>query len=634
MTTLRYPPGVRRVAVLSLLCAIAAGCWWRDSKPKRQRSIATELRPARLLPTPTGREVAKARIRVYADDAHRAQTINWQRKFSVMVGRANQVLRQTAGIELEIVANESWARKSKASDVDAMLAELEDLDPGGDVHFVVGITTALPEVTVSFHQLGAARLLGKHIVLRGLNDTKEVELLGRVLDELSKESRQKLWSIRKKHKETVVFLHEIGHALGAIHTREAGKMLNPTYDSKIVDYSKANARLMRIAASYRIKSGPTGNRTPELEALRAYLEATKYPSWPEDELLTLKGLIEQHIASGGATKTELGALSTAVRPVDRKGYREAVGLADSGRILEAWEKAEPLFEYYPDEPAIQVLRCRLASERQKARKMSAAEVSEVCEKASELAPADVSPAVKIALAAAKANDRTAAFAALARARKRLLAAGHSEGVQSDDIKAAWEEMADAYRQLGLVSLAGDAARRSGGAKQIVAWAESKAARYAVPPLGSPLREKLSAERDGDYIQAVTTILKKIYSRDYAGATALVKKSRAEFGDQAGFDGALCDMAIRQRKYGRAKALCKQAIKRYDGAAWAHYLYGLLLQRDKDRRGAIRHLERAVELGLDHKHPFQVLAALYKAAGKTAELEKLSALHARRFGQPL
>jgi tetratricopeptide (TPR) repeat protein len=543
-----------------------------------------------------------------------------------MVRRANTVLGPTAGIELEIADTRPWPRKTPSGDIEAMLAELEDLDPGGDVHFVVGVATALPEVTTAIHQLGVARPLGKHLVVRGLNDTKEIALLGRVLNELSKESREKLWSVRKKHKETLVFLHELGHALGAIHTKERGRILFPTYDSKIVAFTPANARMMRISAEMRIAAGTTGNRGPEMEALRAYVAATKYPGWDPKEVQLLEALIEQRLEMGGGTKTELGALSTAVRPTDRKQYRDAVGLADSGRVLEAWEKAEPLFEYYPDEPAIQVLRCRLAS----ARRMDATAIAELCEKAATLAPADVSPSVKIALSAAKANDRDAAFAALARARKRLLSIA-----QSDDAKAAWEEMADAYRQLGLVSLAADAAIRSGGAAAIATWARSKAARYGIPPLGSPLRgDKLTAERDADYVSAMTAILKKVYGKDYAGAVALAGKARADFGDQAGINGALCDLAIRQRKYARAKSLCRDAIKRYDGNAWAHYLYGLLLQRDKNKSGAIQHLAKSVELGLDHKHPYQVLAALYKAAGKSAELEKLNELHARQFGQPL
>jgi predicted Zn-dependent protease len=599
-------------------------------KRERQSSFAAELLPATLQPTPTGTEVKKARVRVYADDEHRAQTLSWERKFSVMLRRANKVLGPTAGLELEITETKSWPRKSSASDIDAMLVELEDLDPGGDVHFVIGVATALPEVTTAMHQLGVARPLGKHIVIRGLNDTKEVELLGSVLNELSKDSREKLWSQRKKHKETAVFLHELGHVLGALHTKERGRLLYPTYDSKIVAFTPANARLIRIAAGFRVSAGPTGDRTGELQALRAYLAATKYPAWDEKEVQLLNALIEQRIASGGATTTELGALSTAVRPADRVEYRDAVGLADNGRILEAWEKAEPLFEYYPDEPAIQVLRCRLAS----ARRMSGAEVAELCEKAAELAPANVTPSVKVALAAAKADDRPAALAALARARKRLLSAGQRDDVSAEDLEAAWEEMADAYQQLGLVTLAGDAAERSGGAASIAKWARNKAARYAVPPLGSALRKKLSAESDADYMQAVTGILRKIYQKDYAGAAAGAAEARARFGDQAGIDAALCDMAIRQRNYGKAKSLCKRAIARFDGGAWAHYLYGLLLKRDKNTRGAVRHLARAVELGLDHKHPYQVLAELYRAAGNKAGLEKLSETHAAQFGQPL
>ena len=611
---------------LALFCALLGACGGPSSaKQAQQASFAAELLPATLQPTPTGTEVKTARIRVFADDEHRAQTINWERKFSVMVRRANKILGPTAGLQLEIVESRSWPRKSPSGDLEAMLAELEDLDPGGDVHFVVGVATALPQVTTSIHQLGIARPLGKHLIVRGLNDTKEVEVLGAALTELSKESRERLWSIRRKHKETVVFLHEIGHVLGGVHTREQGRLLSPMYDAKIVGFTPANARMMRIAAGFRTLAGPTGDRRPELDALRAYLEATKYPGWVDQERQLVAALIADLIASGGVTKTELGALSEAVRPADRKRYREAVGLADRGQIIEAWTEAEPLFEFYPNEAAIQVLRCRLAS----ARKMDAVEVTELCEKAAELSPADVSPSIKIALNAAKANKPEAALEALSRARDRLLSIE-----QSDDVKAAWEEMADAYRQLGLIALAADAARRSGGADSIAKWAKNKSARYAVPPLESPLRARLPASADAEYVAAVTELLRKIYARDYAGAAAAAQKTKGRFGDQPGVDAALCDMAIRQRRYGQATSLCRRAIRRFDGAAWAHYLYGLLMKRDNKKTAAIKHLARSVELGLDHKHPYQVLAELYKATGKTAELEALQRQHLQQFNSPL
>lgn len=615
-------PGLRS---FPLIFALALACGGSPKKQLGASSLSAELLPAKLQPTPTGTEVKTAKVRVYADDEHRAQTINWERKFSVMLRRANQVLGPTAGLELEIVEARPWPRKASSGDLEAMLAELEDLDPGGDVHFVVGVTTALPEVSSSMHQLGIARPLGKHLIVRGLNDTKEIAVLGAALTELSAESREKLWSIRKKHKETLVFLHELGHALGAIHTSERGRVLYPMYDAKIVAFTPANAKLMRIAAGFRTRAGPLADRRPELRALRAYLAATKYPGWVEKERKLVTALVEDRLASGGATTTELGSLSDAVRPVDRKTYREAVALVDRGRLLEAWAKALPLFEYYPDEPAVQVLRCKLAS----AREMEAALVTELCEKAAQLAPADVSPSIKIAINAARAKDRNTALEALDKARTRLLAIE-----QTDDVKSAWEEMADAYRQLGLITLAADAASRSGGADSIATWARSKAARYALPPLDSPLRAKLPPGADAAYVTAVTEVLRKVYAGDYAGATEGARAAKARFGDQPGVDAALCDMAVRQRRYGRAKALCERAIRRYDGAAWAHYLYGLLMKRDKKKTAAIEHLARSIELGLDHKHPYQVLADLYDKAGKKAELEALRQRHIRAFGAPL
>lgn len=611
---------MRRLALATALLLSGCGGSSHSRPPKPPPDFPSELLPAELTPTPTGEKVSTVKVRVYADDDYRAQTINWERKLSVLLRRVNKVLGPTAGLELELERTSSWSRKSSSSDMDAMLAELEELDSGSGVALVVGLTSALPQVTSSIHQLGIARPLGKHMVIRGLNDTKEVAVLGAALRRLSDESRDKLWSIRKKHKETVIFLHELGHVLGAMHVKLDGTMLYPTYDVKIARFSPETAKLMRIAASFR--ASEKRDRRAELEALRAYLAATKWPGWVPEEKSALEQLIAQKLAGPAeAPATEAAALSDQVRPADRKTYRAALDLADSGKYLEAWAKAEALFEFYPDEPALAVLACRLASAQKRS------DVADRCSRAAELAPENVTPTIEVALAAAAGGDNQRAVAKLDEARGRLL------GLQLE-AASAWGELAAAYRKLQLPALAADAAGRSGGsADDVATWASRLMARYGVPPLGSR-DHRLPPELDVEYIDAVKGVLKQVYAHKFAAAEKLAEAARRRFGPTSGVEAALCDLEIRRRRYPQARAHCRRALTRLESDSWAHYLLGLLEQRDKHRGRAIEHLARAIALDPELRHAYQVLAGLYRQAGKTSELGELESSYRATFGSNL
>ena len=108
---------------------MVSGCFFSKKKKKSGTQVyADDLTPAALLPTPTPGEVTTFKVRVYADDKHRAQILHWDRKVSVMLRRATAVMGPTAGIEFELVDTKQWARQ--ATEMSAMLTELEDLDPG------------------------------------------------------------------------------------------------------------------------------------------------------------------------------------------------------------------------------------------------------------------------------------------------------------------------------------------------------------------------------------------------------------------------------------------------------------------------------------------------------------------------
>ncbi|HZU85575.1 MAG TPA: matrixin family metalloprotease [Polyangiaceae bacterium] len=99
-----------------------------------------------------------------------------------------------------------------------------------------------------------------------------------------------------------MLLHEVGHALGALHEQAAGSLMNPVYDAKASRFGDGAGALMRAA-------------------LR-----------DEDQG-------EAH-----------------------ERFTRAVAMLRGGAVR-AYEEASPLFAAYPDAIAVQDLRCQLAAVR-------------------------------------------------------------------------------------------------------------------------------------------------------------------------------------------------------------------------------------------------------------------------------
>src|SRR5262249_12500082 len=121
---------------------------------------------------------------------------------------------------------------------------LEKLDPGHDVDLVLGYTSSLPVVTATVDQLGCARVLGRHAVLRGMESPAEDRALRASLDLLPENERERVYLQRRTHKEIAVLLHEWGHTLGAPHSREG--VMHDDYSEEIRGFTGSSAAVMLI----------------------------------------------------------------------------------------------------------------------------------------------------------------------------------------------------------------------------------------------------------------------------------------------------------------------------------------------------------------------------------------------------
>jgi hypothetical protein len=360
---------------------------WFEMK-QAQAAAAEHAKPSALRATPEGAAgpqsatVRVFKVRAYATPRYAAEVMRWSEQLSALLDDASQVLEPTLGARLELAGTEPWSPRAGEDDVDAAVQELTSLDPGQDVHWVIGLVGSVPRVELSFHQLGVGRLLGKHIVLRAMNDAREYDAIQAAFTDLDEKQRRDLYHQRKRHKMTTVLLHEIAHTLGVPHERDAKTLMAPIYDAKVEGCSEAAAALMRLSLGHRIRSD-AGSEQAAAAALIAQLERTS-SSWvpsERDALLARLRSALQPVAPPPSAQAASARTAPAATPppdpravraddplsglgeLDRATFAQAVHDRQAGHLSDAWDKAQPLFTGYPGVYAVQELRCQLAMQR-------------------------------------------------------------------------------------------------------------------------------------------------------------------------------------------------------------------------------------------------------------------------------
>ncbi|HEY3803900.1 MAG TPA: biopolymer transporter ExbD [Kofleriaceae bacterium] len=223
---------------------VAAGCMSPvmhfgagKSAHEAQHDTLGEFLPPQLDMSPRWTSAPRtAKIRVYADDEFRAQNLKWQQAFGEQLDYANAVLEPVLGLHLDAEYRE-WDYHAPGATLADDLAALAQRDPGDDVMSVIGLTSSLSLVTATFEELGYANMPGKHVMLRGYADLQERETFARAFPDLSADERDAALEARRRHKTTVVLLHELAHNLGADHDPDPDTIMNATYSDHAVAFS-------------------------------------------------------------------------------------------------------------------------------------------------------------------------------------------------------------------------------------------------------------------------------------------------------------------------------------------------------------------------------------------------------------
>ena len=329
--------------LLALSALVTSACFdSRFGEAKRaQQANAARLTPATLTSAgapPEGAALATRapaprtyRIRVYATPAYTAQTIDARRQLSALLDDASPILA-ALGARLTIESFTPWEDAGSEDDLRAMLGRLRARDEGADADWVVGLVGGLPRATRSFHELGMSVTPGKHIVLRAASKLDEAQAVDKAFDELDDEQRARLTHELKRHRATAIFLHELGHTLGADHEADARSLMNPAYDRRMTTFGAAALASMRAELARRAEGAAVASAAPA--------PSGDTPAAPPVEPAV--------------------PVPDGVSDADGRLFAAGTRALAAGDPASAWDRARPLFDRYKDSLPVQDLRCRIA----------------------------------------------------------------------------------------------------------------------------------------------------------------------------------------------------------------------------------------------------------------------------------
>jgi hypothetical protein len=306
---------------------------------------------------------------VRATPSYAAQVIDWPKHIGDTFDAANRVLESAAGVRLVLDTRASWDDAPADGALPAMLRALHDAESASDADIVLGLVGGLPLDAGSFHELGYADVLGRHVVLRAAALNDEAAAIDRSFDELSAEERTRLLRGRRQHRETAVLLHEIGHALGALHERDPRSLMHPRYDKGMAAFSVEATDIMRITVDHHTRTSTMGTLDPELASdMATYLRQSTSSAWAAGEREEAVARLDRARAPEASPSPASTSPREPAKPdplallseADRAVYERASEAFRANGVARAWDTATPLFTKYPGVYAVQDLRCQLA----------------------------------------------------------------------------------------------------------------------------------------------------------------------------------------------------------------------------------------------------------------------------------
>ncbi|HEY1955799.1 MAG TPA: M12 family metallo-peptidase [Polyangiaceae bacterium] len=343
--------------------AMASGCFYDSSWGSAKR--AQSHNAAHAAPAAIGSDdhdhraahVRRCRLVAYVSDRYAAQEIDWDRSVRDVVAGASDVLGPELGITLDVERAKPWNPGDDA-ELPRVLDALHREDDGTSDDWVVGFVGALPKLSKSFHDAGYADVIGKHLVVRAA--PTERAAIDQAFDKLSDAERERLARERKSHRAIAVFLHEIGHTLGAIHETDAKSPMAPTYDPAMSGFSDDALALMQVTLDHRGNEQTNDEKKSYATDMLAVLNQSSRTGWLPAERAALIARLRPPPMASAAPSAPPTDDTPELKAADRDAWRKAAQLARDGDFDGAWRVGQPIFNAYPAVYKVQDLRCTIA----------------------------------------------------------------------------------------------------------------------------------------------------------------------------------------------------------------------------------------------------------------------------------
>lgn len=554
-------------------------------------------------PTPRARRPLK--VLAYADDDYRDTVLHWEQTIRAQFARANEYTAPALGVTLQVVDVRPWSHRAPANDLKPSLEALAALEPGADVDFVVGFVNSLPTVETDHDLLGRAEVLGHRAVVRGIESPAEGDAIRKGFTALDTSEQEKLYRDRKLHKETVVLLHEWAHTLGGVHERDATRLLSAQYHLRATGFGPETLALLGAVLDARAARA-TEQAQAKLVAER--LRATPDAWRPED--------LSQHLARMEAVAQGQRQADGAAAPLtkdEHQHFERAVQLFKASMYAEAAKQLAPLVERHPKQPQVLAFSCQLALAQ-------GVDALATCRAAVAVA-ADVWPAVMLARAQVNARDQAAARQTLVEVPAPLLDGATPEAAAA---------LAETAQLLSLVTLAETAAAKAPqAAKKAGAWAARARRTRGLKPGSAP-----TGAKEAEFLDEFRATQQAFDRGAMAEAKKRITALEAAYPTQPGPQVLWCELKLRQMDAGGAQRACEAALARWDEAAYAHYLLGVLAEGTRDARRAVAAFSRAIALDPTNEDAWRRLAALYRAGHDEMALDALKGRFQAQFGRAL
>lgn len=597
-------------ALLPVVTALAIACGGPKLKEHSEVDLTKHL-PATLEATkPREGDPRTVTVRVWVDPGVRALP-RWKDEITEQIDYASQLLTPLLGARITVTELKDWARTGEPREA---LRELTEVDKGDGVSWVIGYTAANTVASKAMSELGDARPLGKHIVVRAWAETPEAEALATTLPDLKEAERTEVLAAHRRHKQSVILLHHLAVSLGGIAEADPAWILHPTYSAKQSSFADRTRDLLTLSIDSRLAEEPTVTLATQLLAA---IEKSEWGGWiaahREEVVTTLRNVIDAKKA---------GKTASDIPPAAYDHITRIKELARRGDTVSALSDLDNLLSAYPGNASMHILKCEILIAKPGVTDKT---TRTACNRVSELAPGDPSPHLAVGEAFAKAGDAAAARAELAQAEGKI-------ANLPTDAEVAWRRVIGVYQTMGALTWTEEAIAKAKLTKDPIAASLAQTrARYGVPRS----TKLVAPEQEAALVAAVKKALELVYASKYTDAEKALAAAEKSWPGAPGLAAARCDLALRTGAIEPARAACQRSLAADPNESWALYLSGVLALRDASgTKAGVDFLKKAIAVDPELGQAWRTLAKAYGRAKDKAALDKLGAEYQARFGQNL